>query len=575
MAMSILNNTASMLSLGELNKNISSFGKQQKKLASGMRINSAGDDASAYAISEKMRAHIRALNQDRVNVKTGSSLLRVADGGINNIVDELRNLKELAINAANDHNTDADRAIIQKEFDQKKANIDDIATTTNYNGKPLLDGTYRRKALANGGVDEDGIANNRVVGLFSNSGFVPSTANPTNGKLPQSGAAWINGRDVLEGRQNTPYVLDFSSMANRNGAPLNLPSDMNGQGFFVVCAGNSNTMAGSGLSRYPGCASSHCFIFDSSMPVGTGTTVRDSEVGLHMRTTTVGIAGVTDPADLARALFEGVRSAMSGSTSTADSVVCNSYSDTITFTHNADGSYTMSRDYGMWIYEGYPSTGTPGDMDYHPLVIHHGTKSAQALNVYINDMHAKSLKSPIPDESDVDRLLNLLPSGSSGDYQAALQAADNHDPATKVGILDDIMGDLVANDPEYAKSSTYKAYTEYKSIINTASGMSLDDIDVTTQKNANIAIRVMDGAIKYALNEATTVGAYISRLEYTEDNIVTASENSTAAESVIRDADMAKEMVGFTKANILSQASQTMLAQANQNSSQVLSLLQG
>ena len=144
MAMTILNNPTSMLTLGELNKNITNQNKNMRKLSSGLRINGAQDDASGYAISEKMRVMIRGLDQDERNVKNGSSLLKVAAGGIDNIVEELRNLKELALNAANDHNTDADRATIQKEFDQKMVNINDIATETNYNGKYLLNGDYYR-----------------------------------------------------------------------------------------------------------------------------------------------------------------------------------------------------------------------------------------------------------------------------------------------------------------------------------------------------------------------------------------------------------------------------------------------
>ena len=81
-----------------------------------MKLNSAGDDASAYSISEKMSVQIRSLSQDIENVQKGKSMLDVGASGIDNIIDELRNLKELAINAANDHNTDKDRAAIQKEY---------------------------------------------------------------------------------------------------------------------------------------------------------------------------------------------------------------------------------------------------------------------------------------------------------------------------------------------------------------------------------------------------------------------------------------------------------------------------
>jgi flagellin len=99
-------------------------------------------------------------------------------------------------------------------------------------------------------------------------------------------------------------------------------------------------------------------------------------------------------------------------------------------------------------------------------------------------------------------------------------------------------------------------------------------LNVGTQKNANAAINVLDNALQKALDQQTTLGAVQSRLDYTSSNLVTASENVTASESAIRDADMAKEMTEYTKNNVLLQAAQSMLSQANQNSSAVLSLLQ-
>ncbi len=126
---------------------------------------------------------------------------------------------------------------------------------------------------------------------------------------------------------------------------------------------------------------------------------------------------------------------------------------------------------------------------------------------------------------------------------------------------------------EIGRLDTKKA-AEYRAVLNEAANMTLDDAKVVTQHDANVALRVIDGALDYALNEVTYVGAYISRLGFTESNLVTANENTVSSESTLRDADMAKEMMEYTKANVLAQASQSMLAQANQNSSQVLSLLQ-
>ena len=99
-------------------------------------------------------------------------------------------------------------------------------------------------------------------------------------------------------------------------------------------------------------------------------------------------------------------------------------------------------------------------------------------------------------------------------------------------------------------------------------------ISVATPNKANGAIAAFDSALQKALDQATTIGAIEARLEFTSSNLTTESENVQAAESTIRDADMAKEMTAYTKNNVLLQAAQSMLAQANQNSSAVLSLLQ-
>ena len=157
MAMVIMNNGAAMQALKETNKNSNKLSKDLQKVASGMKINGAGDGAAEYAISERMRAKVRGLNQDIQNIQNGTALLGVASGGIQSIVEELRTLKELAINSANDHNNTLDRAALQEEFNQRKANIEDIAVETNYNGIPLLDGRWCQMLW------EDGISEPEII----------------------------------------------------------------------------------------------------------------------------------------------------------------------------------------------------------------------------------------------------------------------------------------------------------------------------------------------------------------------------------------------------------------------------
>ena len=140
MAMVVKNNMSAVNTLNTLNKNQSELSKSLQKVSSGMKINSAGDDASGMAISERMRVQVRALDQDHANTDNGNAMMRTAEGAVQSTIEILKTLKEKAINAANDTNTDEDRAVIQKEIDRLIDQIDDNALTT-YNGKYLLDGT--------------------------------------------------------------------------------------------------------------------------------------------------------------------------------------------------------------------------------------------------------------------------------------------------------------------------------------------------------------------------------------------------------------------------------------------------
>lgn len=146
MAMTVLNNTSAMMTLGELNKNVSNLGKQLKKVATGTKITSAGDGTSEYVISERMRVRKRALEQDAANVQTGKSMLKVAEGAIQEQLEIMKSIKAKVIDANNDTNTDLDRKTIQKEIDQSFQQIEDIAQETTYNTKRLLVGdTFSEK----------------------------------------------------------------------------------------------------------------------------------------------------------------------------------------------------------------------------------------------------------------------------------------------------------------------------------------------------------------------------------------------------------------------------------------------
>ena len=140
MAMVVKNNLGAVRTLNTLNKNEKARDKSLAKTSSGMKITGAQDDASGYAISERMRVRIRALDQANQNTQNDAALMRTAGGAVDNTVEILRALKEKAINAANDANTDEDRYILQKEAHQLIDQINDNALVQ-FNGKYLIDGT--------------------------------------------------------------------------------------------------------------------------------------------------------------------------------------------------------------------------------------------------------------------------------------------------------------------------------------------------------------------------------------------------------------------------------------------------
>lgn len=243
MAMTIMNDASAMMTLGELNKNISALGKQLKKVSSGQRINGAGDAASEYSISEKMRVRIRALDQDERNVQNGAALLRTAEGAVQQQIEIMKTIKEKVIDADNDTNTDIDRATIQKEIDHGYEQLQNIAWETTYNGKLLLVGdtqieeVYTWKVLDEPITIEDSVMNiipddydslDGIPGPFA--AFEPflsteSTAEPLLGS--NSSVNFIGGADAYydpptEATRAT-FTMDLSGYSSA--------SALNGVGF--------------------------------------------------------------------------------------------------------------------------------------------------------------------------------------------------------------------------------------------------------------------------------------------------------------------------------------------------------
>ena len=440
MAMVVKNNMSAVNTLNILNRNQSALAKSLQKVSSGMKINDAGDDASGYAISERMRVQIRSLDQDKQNTQNGNSMMKTAEGAVASTVEILKTLKEKAINAANDTNTDEDRRTIQKEINQMVDQIDDNALAT-YNGKYLVDGsrnsigTATCTTLTNTALSTAAGWSSKLVDLESRQNEslnIQSTDNVTVSYVRQ-GKTFTTTFSV-----GTNALSDIIAKAAYNGTASFSGTDL---------VKNATQGAWIGLDK----AGNSVFTADNKTALsinaaGAGTTYQISAFTI----------GITDNTGALR--------------KTANTALDN-FNERIRAENKSEDN---------------------------ALVLQTGVKSNQAIKVSMTDM----------------RSLALGMKGTDGSV-----------------------------------------------------------ISVQTQDKANAAINSIDSALQKALDEQANIGAVQTRLRYTASNLTTQSENVQNSESTIRDADMAKEMTEYTKNNVLLQAAQSMLAQANQNSSAVLSLL--
>jgi flagellin len=160
--MRINHNIAALNTYRQLTAGTNAASKNMEKLSSGLRINRAGDDAAGLAISEKMRGQIRGLEMASKNSQDAISLIQTAEGALNETHAILQRMRELAVQGANDTNTTADRNNIQDELNQLLSEIDRISTTTQFNTKNLLDGSFT-------GTFQVGANDNQIITLSINS----------------------------------------------------------------------------------------------------------------------------------------------------------------------------------------------------------------------------------------------------------------------------------------------------------------------------------------------------------------------------------------------------------------------
>ena len=620
MAMVVKNNMTAINTLNTLNKNSSALSKSLQKVSSGMKINSAADDASGYAISERMRVQIRSLDQANQNTQNGSSMMKVAEGAVSSTVEILKTLKEKAVNAANDSNTDSDRQTIQKELDQSIDQINDNANVT-FNGKYLVDGSKNTKgnatytALSNQNLHSDTTATTALTSLKSKSGDsleIHNTDKVTvsyvqagktysttfqvqdeNGKVATlqdifDKAEAIDDKSLIfanKGNDSIAKALGKDALSDTDKQNLEAKEkdytdklkDYNVQDKTTTDAKNAYEEAAETVKNdiaiyNAGAAADKKIGYNWDNSKSTAENLQglatDANYGTFAGSTTPsGAETIKDHVDSLKTaintytggtLAAGASGKDVGDATAADAAGAvadlKTAKNDLTNAENAyklvgGGAYLLTgSNVGMAASNDMVTTASGGNAI--TITAHDSGIGGQisGFNISISDSQGNVKKSA---NAALDAFEETIRAQNKSDDNAiSLQVGAKANQSIKVGL------------------------TDMRAEALGLQGADGTKLNISTQNKANAAINVLDNAIQKALDQQTTIGSVESRLEYTSSNLTTASENVQASESTIRDADMAKEMTNYTKNNVLLQAAQSMLAQANQSSSNVLSLLQ-
>ena len=539
MGMVVQHNISAQNANEAMRKNVAGLKKQTEKLSTGYNINRAADNAAGLAISEKMRSQIRGLTQATANSNDAISLIQTAEGGLQETEDIMQRMRELAVQSANGTYTDEDREQIQHEVDALKEEVDRISSATEYNEMKLLDGSLDGGAGNTGeygarfGVQvtaADGKGWSKGDTITSNiSGVSVKLTNQASGKGGENAAWDAKGTtltiNLVEGKTYSQSEIDeLVKGANQlKEDQTGSPSDLK----ITLANGRTGTISANAGT--------------------TGTTVAGNRA--------------TVSNDLKGLLLTSAASTTEG------------YADKITFTANSygDDSRTITISTDVAAGKEYVETTKADTDDFTKdgtFTIHLATGTEYS-------------------QGDIERIM----AKSGYDYSVTLE--DTNKPDGDVKFYSNTKGQLqigqLSGGTGVGKDAVESAgegltfqigangVEDQRLTVNignmSSSALGIGAISVAKQDDANDAINKIDDAIKTVSSQRAKLGAVQNRLEHTVNSLNTANENLSSAESQIRDTDMAAEMIKYTKSNILQQASQSMLAQANQQPQGVLQLL--
>ena len=584
--MRIRNNTMALNTHRMYTGNNSAIAKSAEKLSSGYRVNRAGDDAAGLAISEKMRAQVRGLSMASKNSSDAISMVQTAEGALQEVHSMLQRMNELAVQAASDTNVTIDRDALQLEFQNLQQEIDQISQTTKFNDTVLLDGSLGSGAAQGGTTMTPDTANLTQPAAVTENLGTAGNADAMGAITSTLDATAVGNAMAKLFTEEGDYTLAFEAVGDK----VNLTATINGNTEIigsVTMPANApnNTGADAALEITDADGNKLGEVNIAAMTAApTGTAANGAALA-------TALAGANT--DLGTVTLAGAGAAAPAAAGAADPIAA----DNVTASANEYGEISFAFN-DQAIADAIKADGTLTEGDITISFEVDGTTTNQ-VNLMATDAdgNAISLGSAtitVPTTA-TDSDINIT--NANGDILGTItvggDAAGQDNDAAATAIAGATFTNATINTAADNNQTTagnaaviqvgaeagHTLNISIEAITTTGLGIAEGVVKINgataaeARTNASAAITATRAAINQVSTQRAQLGAMQNRLEYKINNLDTTTENLQAAESRIRDTDMAKEMSEFTKNNILSQAATAMLAQANAAPQNVLQLL--
>ncbi|WP_035055864.1 flagellin N-terminal helical domain-containing protein [Andreprevotia chitinilytica] len=536
--MQVINtNIASLNAQINLDRSQDSLHTSLQRLSSGLRINSAKDDAAGLAISQRMTSQINGDGQAQRNANDGISLAQTGEGALGQMTDLLQRIRQLAVQSANATNSDSDRQAINSEVTQLTSELDRFAQTTQFNGQKLFDGTFSAAVYQ--------------VGANANETITATTANL---RTNQYGTYQIGDGNGTGTAATSNFVTGAATYAAGGSGIVNVAGD-------AVTSSGTFSINGVSIS-----------VSGTDMAGDIAAKINQANTGVKATATTetvisMGSGSYTLAVASKSSTFQSV--SFSVTAAGGGTPIGNDYQQAIA-AFNARSSQTGvtaqldtfkdpngTTTYGIKLTNG----------DGSNIVLSSASGAASGFGGAVSGWNFDPVTSQGANQHlKASSIFNAGATGSVAFAGQVVLNSENSYAITTSGAS--FASGVMFTAAGAATGSVFASGTSYQADIKT-----VQSLDTSTVEGATQALRIVDDALTSINDQRAKLGALQNRFSATISNLATTSENLSAARSRIQDTDFAAETANLTRSQILQQAGTAMLAQANQLPQQVLSLL--